>query len=292
MFEDRASLGDVAGVEPQPSDEDVRPPHEALVADGSRKLAGARRVCRGVGVAHQAAEHVELLECLESDEVVIETIGKLECGTGALERDREPLPEPFREGEADADARLKRRVRRRLAQRLCEDRNGEVVVLELGEKEESLGAERAGLGLVQQIRRDRSRTRPLPGSEVCMRSGERSPAAVVDPIRRRQPERLLCQLGGLGQRAAIVCQRGGVVEQTRNVGVGRVGREREVAGAEDRVFDDLGDTGMNAPSLFAQVGVQNRRQQRVGEADHPVLALDHARGDRRVERVRSNARAL
>ena len=30
----------------------------------------------------------------------------------------------------------------------------------------------------------------------------------------------------------------------------------------------------------------------MAEADHPVLALDHARGDGRIKRVRSNARAL
>ena len=125
-----------------------------------------------------------------------------------------------------------------------------------------------------------------------MRSGERSPAAVVNPIRRRQPERLLCQFGGLGQRAAIVCQRGGVVEPTCNLSVRRVCRECEVAGAEDRVLHDLGDAGVDAPSPFAQVGVQDRRQQRVGEVDHPVLALDHARVDRWVKRVRGNARAL
>ena len=65
-----------------------------------------------------------------------------------------------------------------------------------------------------------------------------------------------------------------------------------MTGAEDRILDDLGDTGVNAPPPFAQVGVQDRRQQRVGKADRPVLALDHPRGDRRVERVRSNPRAL
>ena len=204
-------------------------------------------------------------------------------------------PNPFLNRSAKArrtqNARPERRIRRRLAQRLCEDWNGEVVRLELGE-EKDLGAERAGLGLGQQIRRDRSRARPLPGSEVGMRSGEPSPAAVINPIRRCQPERLICQLGRLRRRAAIVCQRGGVIEPTCNLSVRRVGRECDVAGGEDRVVDDLGDTGVNAPSLFAQVGVQHRRQQRVGEADHPVLALDHARGDRCVKCVRSDARAL
>jgi hypothetical protein len=36
----------------------------------------------------------------------------------------------------------------------------------------------------------------------------------------------------------------------------------------------------------------NRQQQRMGEADRPVLALDDVRGDRGVERGRIDADAL
>ena len=155
------------------------------------------------------------------------------------------------------------------------------------EEEESLGAERPGFALGKQIRRDRSRARPLPGSEVRTRGGQRPPAAVVKPTRRRQPECVLCQLGRLQPtRRARVASAAASSSRPRDVGVRRVGRERDVAGGEDRVVDDLGDPGVNAPPLVAQVGVEDRRQQRVGEADHPVLALDHARGDRGIERVR------
>jgi hypothetical protein len=49
---------------------------------------------------------------------------------------------------------------------------------------------------------------------------------------------------------------------------------------------------MNGTPILTEAVVENRRQQRVAEADHPVLTLDHARGDGRLERVRSNARAL
>jgi hypothetical protein len=65
-----------------------------------------------------------------------------------------------------------------------------------------------------------------------------------------------------------------------------------VTGAEERVFDDSRDPSVYAPPLPAQVLVENRRQQRVGEANRPVLALDHARNDCRVEHVCRNARPL
>ena len=149
---------------------------------------------------------MEAHECLEAEDVVVETVGKLECDTGALERRREPLPEAFRPGEADMDDRLERRVRGRLAQRFREDRNGKVVVLELGEEEEGLGAQRAGLRLGQQIGRNRSRARPLPGSEMRTGRSERSTMPVVARIGRRQPERLLGELCRDGRRAAIGCK--------------------------------------------------------------------------------------
>jgi len=58
-----------------------------------------------------------------------------------------------------------------------------------------------------------------------------------------------------------------------------------VTGVEERILDDCGDASVNAPPPLAQVLVKNRRKQRVAEADRRVLALDHVRGDRRVERV-------
>ena len=101
------------------------------------------------------------------------------------------------------DARLKRRLRRRLAQGFLEQRNGEVVVLELGEEEEGLGAQRAALRLGQQLGRDRPRACPLPGGEMRTSCSERSPVALVARVRRRQPERLLGELGRERRRAAI-----------------------------------------------------------------------------------------
>jgi len=52
------------------------------------------------------------------------------------------------------------------------------------------------------------------------------------------------------------------------------------------------DPSVNEPPLLAQVLVEDRRQQRVREANHPVVALDHVRDGGRFERVPLNARPL
>ena len=54
---------------------------------------------------------------------------------------------------------------------------------------------------------------------------------------------------------------------------------------EERVFDDLRDTSVNASPLLTEAVVEDRRKQRVGEANRAVVALDHVRGDRSFERV-------
>ena len=76
---------------------------------------------------------------------------------------------------------------------------------------------------------------------------------LVAAVRRRQPERLLGELGRDGGRAAIGRQPRGVVEHAGDLGVRRVRRQREVTGAEERVVDDAGDPCVNAPPLLAQV---------------------------------------
>ena len=107
---------------------------------------------------------MELQECVEPEGVIVETVSKLEGNTHVLERGRESLPEPFRPGETSGHA-PEAPDRRCFAQGLRKNRNGEVVVLELGEKKEGLRTQWADLGLVEQLGRDRARARPLPGSE-------------------------------------------------------------------------------------------------------------------------------
>src|SRR5438067_318775 len=109
---------------------------------------------------------MEAHECLKPEDVIVEPIGKLEGNMHALKRRRESLPEAFRPGEADADARLKPRMRRRFAEGFRKNWDREVVVLELGEDEEGLGAQRPALRLGQQLVPDRPGARPLPRSEM------------------------------------------------------------------------------------------------------------------------------
>ena len=105
--------------------------------------------------------------------------------------------------------------RRRLAQRFLEQRDRTVDALELGEEDEGLGAQRADLRLGQQLGRDRPRARPLPGRLMRPGRRQRPATALVARVRRRQPERLLGELGRDGRRAAIGRQRRGVVERPR-----------------------------------------------------------------------------
>lgn len=108
----------------------------------------------------------------------------------------------------------------------------------------------------------------------------------------RQTERMFGELGRDSGRAAITGQSRGVVEHNGNVGVRRVPGQREVARAGERIFDDSRDAFVNALTRRAEILVEDRRQQRVGEANRAVLALDHVRGDRRVERICGNAGLL
>ena len=104
---------------------------------------------------------------------------------------------------------------RRLAQGLLEQRDGAIDALELGEEDERLGAQRADLRLGQQVGRDRPGARPLPGGVMRTSRGERAAMALVARVRRRQPERLLGELGRDRRRAAIGGQPRGVVERAR-----------------------------------------------------------------------------
>jgi hypothetical protein len=127
----------------------------------------------------------------------------------------------------------------------------------------------------------------------CVRAAASARAtAPVGILCRRQPERLLRELGRGGGGAALDRQPRRVVENGGNFGVRRRRRQREVTGAEERIFHDSRDTFMDAPPLVAEAAVKNGRQQRMGEANRPVLPLDHMRDECRVERGRRNARPL
>src|SRR3954469_16337780 len=96
--------------------------------------------------------------------------------------------------------------------------------------------------------------------------------------------------GGGGAPPRRECR--GVVELTSDLVVRLIPRQREVTGADDPVVNDARDPRVNPPPLLPQVPVESRRQQRMGEANDAVVALDNARGDRGLERVCRNARPL
>ena len=203
-------------------------------------------------------------------------------------RPDEPLLEAGRPREPALDDGLQRRPRRRLAQGLLEQHDGLVEALELGEEQESLGAQRADVAFRQQVGRDRPGARPFSGRAMRTSCSQGATTAIVVLVRRRQPKRLLGELGSDGRCAALGRERGGILEHGGGGGVRSVAREREVTRAEERVLDDPRNSSVNASSLVAQVEVENRRQQRVREANRAVLALDHVRGECRRERVGRN----
>jgi hypothetical protein len=188
--------------------------------------------------------------------------------------------------------RLKRRERGGLAQRFFEHRGRAIGAFEVCEKDEALDAPRADFRLGQQIGRDRLGACPFPGSVMRPSCSQRPTMTLVAPVHRRQPEGLLSELGRDGRSAAISSEPRAVVKNTCDVGVRFVSRKRKVTGAQERILDDFCDAPVNAPPLLAQVPVEDGRQQRVGEANRPVLALNHVGNGSRVERVCRNARLL
>jgi hypothetical protein len=62
--------------------------------------------------------------------------------------------------------------------------------------------------------------------------------------------------------------------------------------ADERIVGDISHALVDLEGAFSQILVENGRQERVGEANRPVLALEHLRGDRRPECVRRYPGAL
>ena len=99
-------------------------------------------------------------------------------------------------------------------------------------------------------RRELGRQHPppldLPGGEV--RANRRGGAAVDvrAALRRRQPHRVLAELAGDDRRALGGGGLGRALEHGRELGVGPVGREREVTCARERILGELGQAAVGA----------------------------------------------
>ena len=108
------------------------------------------------------------------------------------------------------------------------------------------------------------------------------PVAVA--ARRRQPKRVLGELGGGDRCATGARQSRGVLQDTGDLGVRAFRRKREVTGSVERVRDDEGDASMRAPSLVrGDAVVDHGCEQRVRETNRPVRALDDTGGKGGIE---------
>ena len=116
--------------------------------------------------------------------------------------------------------------------------------------------------------------------------------ALVAGVRRGQAERLVGKFGRESRCSAIGRETRSVVEHGSDARVRRLGRERDVTGVEERIVDDARNTLVDAAPLLSQVLVKDRGQQRVREANRPVLALDYIGRERGPERICLNARPL
>jgi hypothetical protein len=92
---------------------------------------------------------------------------------------------------------------------------------------------------------------------------ERSPVPLCAPIQRRQPKRAVGQLRRERGRTALGGELRGVIKRDGDGGIGRLARKREVTGAVERIFNDLGKPPVNAVTVMAEIAVENRRQQRM-----------------------------
>jgi hypothetical protein len=63
-----------------------------------------------------------------------------------------------------------------------------------------------------------------------------------------------------------------------------------MTGTQERFIGDSRDLPVNDSPLLPEISIQDRREQRVGEANRPARTLDHVGRSRRLERVRCNTR--
>ena len=111
-------------------------------------------------------------------------------------------------------------------------------------------------------------------------------------VGRRQAQGLFGELGSDRRGATRHGDPSGLLQHLGRSCVRGFLRQREMACAKERIVDDRCNTCMNVPPLFAQIVVEDGREQRMGEANRPVLPLDHTRCERRSERLECHIRPL
>ena len=88
------------------------------------------------------------------------------------------------------------------------------------------------------------------------RCSQRSTASLVAFIERREPERVLGEIGG--ERGCTALGRGprGLVQHRGHLAVRSIRGEREVPGPDKRVVRDLGDSPVDALPVVREVCVR------------------------------------
>ena len=294
-LEERTRLLDAPTHVEHVRDRTVRLVQQHRVADGGGEVVCPCGVRRRLGIADGAAEEGEDGERLDPERVVVELVGELERCTGVLERSGEALLEAGRPREPALDARLQRRPR--LSPRAGPPRAarppGRGPRARRGGARASARSGPMSLSASRSVD-DRPGARPFSGGAMRTSCGQGS----TDGARRMPSDgvsRSACSASSAAtadaprsaasvaasSSTAAICGVGRVARRARGGGRGAIGSSTIARNAS-----------VNAPALLSQVAVENRRQQRVGEANRAVLALDHVRGDRRRERVGRNPRPL
>ena len=164
-----------------------------------------------------------------------------------------------------------------------QQRHGAADGLDLGGEHEHVGAQAAEVAVCQQPAGDGAGPRPLPGRVMGTGDRERALAARGRVLGRREPEGVVGELGGDRPGAALRGDAGRRFEVGRRGGVRPPAGEGEMAGALERIGDDLGEPRVHGPPFVAEVGVDHRCEQRVAEPDRAVVELEDTGGERRRE---------
>jgi hypothetical protein len=164
--------------------------------------------------------------------------------------------------------------------------------LDSAEEDERLGARTIIGSLDQCLLCERARALYVACSELGHRPQDRASVASFAIVDRRQAAGELAQLRSHARHAPDGRDRGSLVERRGDLRVRTLRRKREVAGALQRIADELGENGVRrAPCRFVGSVVDARSKERVHEPETVHGSSDDAVGDRCFERVRGTGPA-
>jgi hypothetical protein len=173
----------------------------------------------------------------------------------------------------------------RLGQRLLGQRDRLLDVGEdVGKPVEHPGAGWAGGQAAGQRLEDRPAAGPIARRLVVVGGGQLPPHPVGPPAGWGQPAGLLGQLRGDLRRATARGGPGSRLERGRDMLVRLLGRQGQVERPLLKVVEDGGEASVDLSALRrGGVGVGQRAQQRVGEADPVAVAHQDPGGQRLLE---------